>query len=135
METATEAARITPPEYQARGDMAVMKAEKLNLGTKWDKCFPKSDKVDHRKVTFVNRFGSRYVHAQEFCRQATRHCCLRRFRSRQGAAFRPLCAEHGGAGLFPGAIHCDLYDGGTHGYIPFDKLESFFKTSFHEVRP
>ncbi len=37
--------------------------------------------------------------------------------------------------IVPGAIHCDLYDGGTHGYIPFDKLESFFKASFHEVRP
>ena len=37
--------------------------------------------------------------------------------------------------IIPGAVHCDLYDGGTHGYIPFDKLESFFKASFHEVRP
>lgn len=57
MEAAAEAARVTPPEYQARGDMAVMKTEKLRLETKWDKCFPKSDKVDHRKVTFVNRYG------------------------------------------------------------------------------
>ena len=32
--------------------------------------------------------------------------------------------------IIPGAVHCDLYDGGTHGYIPFDKLESFFKASF-----
>ena len=31
--------------------------EKLNLTTEWDKTFPKSDKVDHKKVTFLNRFG------------------------------------------------------------------------------
>lgn len=33
------------------------KMEKLNLTDKWDKTFPKSEKVAHRKVTFVNRFG------------------------------------------------------------------------------
>lgn len=31
--------------------------EKLNLTEEWDKVFPKSDKVDHRKVTFHNRYG------------------------------------------------------------------------------
>ena len=31
--------------------------EKLNLTQKWDKVFPKSDKVDHKKVTFHNRYG------------------------------------------------------------------------------
>lgn len=34
-----------------------IKAEKLQLTQKWDKVFPQSDKVDHRKVTFVNRYG------------------------------------------------------------------------------
>ncbi len=29
----------------------------LNLTTEWDKVFPKSDKVNHRKVTFHNRYG------------------------------------------------------------------------------
>ena len=29
----------------------------LNLVTEWDKTFKKSDKVDHSKVTFVNRYG------------------------------------------------------------------------------
>ena len=29
----------------------------LNLTTEWDKKFPKSDKVEHRKVTFHNRFS------------------------------------------------------------------------------
>ena len=32
-------------------------AEQLSLTQEWDKVFPKSDKVDHRKVTFVNRYG------------------------------------------------------------------------------
>lgn len=31
--------------------------EKLRLTEEWDKTFPKSDKVDHRKVTFHNRYG------------------------------------------------------------------------------
>ena len=31
--------------------------EKLNLTQEWDKVFPKSDKVYHRKVTFHNRYG------------------------------------------------------------------------------
>ena len=34
-----------------------MKTEELKLVTKWDKTFPKSDKVEHRKVTFINRYG------------------------------------------------------------------------------
>ena len=31
--------------------------EKLALTTEWDKTFPKSDAVDHEKVTFHNRYG------------------------------------------------------------------------------
>ena len=34
-----------------------MKKEELTLTQEWDKTFPKSDKVDHGKVTFVNRYG------------------------------------------------------------------------------
>lgn len=34
-----------------------MKKEELNLTQEWDKTFPKSDKVDHCKVTFINHFG------------------------------------------------------------------------------
>ena len=32
-------------------------AEKLQLSTEWDKTSPKSEKVNHRKVTFPNRYG------------------------------------------------------------------------------
>lgn len=31
--------------------------EKLNLSREWDKVFPKSDRVEHDKVTFHNRYG------------------------------------------------------------------------------
>ena len=36
---------------------SVAPAEQLTLTEEWDKVFPKSYKVDHRKVTFVNRYG------------------------------------------------------------------------------
>ena len=29
--------------------------------------------------------------------------------------------------IIPDAVHTDLYDGGDKDYIPFDKLENFFK--------
>jgi hypothetical protein len=32
-------------------------SEKLKLTTEWDKTFPKSEKVNYKKVTFVNRYG------------------------------------------------------------------------------
>lgn len=31
--------------------------ENLNMTSEWDKTFPKSDKVNHRKITFYNRYG------------------------------------------------------------------------------
>ena len=34
-----------------------MKLEQLELTREWDKTFPKSDRVSHSKVTFVNRYG------------------------------------------------------------------------------
>ena len=35
----------------------MMKTAELVLGTEWDKTFPESEKVNHRKVTFINRYG------------------------------------------------------------------------------
>ena len=35
----------------------MIRKEELSLTTEWDKTFPKSEKVDHSKVTFVNRYG------------------------------------------------------------------------------
>ena len=34
-----------------------IKKENIVLTEEWDKTFPKSEKVNHRKVTFNNRFG------------------------------------------------------------------------------
>lgn len=35
----------------------MMKTEELNLVSEWDKTFPKSEKVEHKKVTFINKYG------------------------------------------------------------------------------
>lgn len=39
------------------GNVLAKTDSSLTLVSEWDKKFPKSDKVAHRKVTFVNRFG------------------------------------------------------------------------------
>lgn len=36
---------------------ALAPVEQIALTQEWDKVFPKSDKVDHKKVMFVNRYG------------------------------------------------------------------------------
>lgn len=46
---------IALTSVNARNNTAYM--ENLKLGSEWDKTFPKSDKVNHRKVTFVNHYG------------------------------------------------------------------------------
>ncbi len=38
-------------------NQSVAPTEQLTLTEEWDKVFPKSEKVDHKKVTFVNRYG------------------------------------------------------------------------------
>ena len=43
-----------------------MEYETLKLTQEWDKTFPKSDKADHRKVTFHDRFG--ITLAADLCR-------------------------------------------------------------------
>lgn len=44
--------QCTTHNVQDNGNM-----ENLKLTQEWDKTFPKSDKVNHTKVTFVNRYG------------------------------------------------------------------------------
>lgn len=46
------AAASEPVKYSKSTDM-----ETLELTSEWDKVFPKSDNVDHTKVTFHNRYG------------------------------------------------------------------------------
>lgn len=46
-----------PLNAQNQNPENMMKTEQLTLVEEWDKTFPKSEKVDHSKVTFVNRYG------------------------------------------------------------------------------
>lgn len=82
----------------------MMKKEKLNLTQEWDKTFPKSEKVDHSKVTFVNRYGITLVADMYVPKNAEDKL--------------PAIAD---------AVHTDLYDGGGKDAIPFDNLQNFFE--------
>ena len=44
-------------KQEQKGGTIMIKTEELNLTQEWDKTFPKSDKVNHCKVTFHNRYG------------------------------------------------------------------------------
>lgn len=44
-------------ESPAQNTQSSRNMEKLKLTQEWDKTFPKSNKVSHCKVTFVNRYG------------------------------------------------------------------------------
>ena len=52
----SEAAAKIPEDAKIES-ASVISAENLKLGTEWDKVFAKSDKVNHKKITFVNRYG------------------------------------------------------------------------------
>lgn len=54
---ATGMMAIAVPAVAQTNKMNEMNMEKLNLTQEWDKTFPQSNKVNHSKVTFVNRFG------------------------------------------------------------------------------
>lgn len=43
--------------YNKNTDTSAAPVEKLELTQSWDKVFPESEKVDHSKVVFVNRYG------------------------------------------------------------------------------
>lgn len=60
----TSADAAAPLSAKAQNEMkrqltkeAAYMEEQLTLTQEWDKTFPKSDKVNHRKVTFHNRYG------------------------------------------------------------------------------
>ena len=42
-------------------------------------------------------------------------------------AFKMLNGDNKELVIVPGASHCDLYDGGGKGAIPFDKIETFYR--------
>lgn len=43
--------------YNLNTNTSLAPAEELKLTQEWDKVFPKSDRTEHKKVTFVNRYG------------------------------------------------------------------------------
>lgn len=45
------------PEVCSQTTCPMIQPENLVLTQEWDKVFPMSDKIDHSKVTFVNRYG------------------------------------------------------------------------------
>lgn len=92
----------------------MIRKEELNLVTEWDKTFQKSDKVDHSKVTFVNRYGITLAADMYVPKNADM------IKDSKYADNKELM-------IIPDAVHTDLYDGGDKDYIPFDKLENFFK--------
>jgi len=48
---------IVTASVSSMAAMPVAAETELQLGSEWDKTFAKSDKVDHKKVTFKNRYG------------------------------------------------------------------------------
>ena len=53
---AKESGGVNMKSAETKSDRLI-KTEKLELTREWDKTFRKSDKVNHSKVTFVNRYG------------------------------------------------------------------------------
>ena len=51
------AAQPTQEKVNAMATNPMQAEEKLHLTQEWDKVFPQSDKVEHQKVTFHNRYG------------------------------------------------------------------------------
>lgn len=58
-------------ESQAQNTQGSRNMEQLNLTQEWDKIFTKSDKVNHSKVTFQNRYGITLVADLYIPKQAT----------------------------------------------------------------
>lgn len=53
----TLAAAMLAAAFTGVPAMSQTAPETLTLTQEWDKIFPKSEKVEHRKVTFKNRYG------------------------------------------------------------------------------
>ena len=135
-------------------------ANAVELMQDWDKTFPKSDKVEHAKATFRNRFGITLAAdvykpkagSEKFAAIAVSgpfgavkeqssglyageiegavmvlHGEKAHSRYFGEDAFKMLKGDNKELVIVPGAVHCDLYDGGGKGAIPFDKIEAFYK--------
>jgi hypothetical protein len=85
----------------------------MHLTQEWDKTFPQSEKVDHRKVTFKNRYGitlAADLYRAETCqRQAGSDCRGRPLWRREGTVLGPLRADHGGTRIRHAGFRSVLY--------------------------
>ena len=73
----------------------MIKKEELTLVQEWDKTFAKSEKVDHSKVTFVNRYGITLA-ADMYVPKDTEGKLPATVWCSQGAVLRPLRSDNGG---------------------------------------
>ena len=72
----------------------------MKLEQNWDKTFPQSNKVNHSKVTFTNRYGIRLVADMYIPKNASGRLpaiAVWAVWSRQGTGCRTLCTDYGGA--------------------------------------
>lgn len=117
----------------------------MELVQEWDKVFPRSDKVEHRKVTFrtrsINSNGAwnatsalsflnmpLLAYAGEI-RSAVLLVHGEKAHSRYFSedAFKKLSGNNKELMIVPRASHTDLYD--RVDIIPFDRIEAFFNAS------
>lgn len=92
----------------------------VSMIDKWDKTFAESQKVDHRKVSFQNRYGITLVGdllspQRSWRSQAGGDCRQRAFWRGEGAIQRPVCANAGGTGICYPGVRPFLY-GESGGY-------------------
>ena len=62
--------------YSKENTIPYAETNELNLCEEWDKTFPRSNRVTHKKVVFVNRFGitlAADLYAPVFPRKAVCH--------------------------------------------------------------
>ena len=105
----------------------MIKKEEHKLVQEWDKTFPKSDKVEHSKVTFVNRYGITLaadmvllIHGEKA------HSCYFSKDAYAAMIRDSKYTDNKKLLIIPDAVHTDLYDGGGKNAIPFEKLEAFY---------
>ena len=91
-----------------------MKMEELKRHRNGDKTFPKSEKVDHCKVTFANRYGitlagDLYVPKKRLVESCLPSPCAAPFRRGEGTVLRTVCPGDGGPGIHDPGFRSLLY--------------------------
>ena len=89
-------------------------AKTVILTQQWDKTFPKSEKVDHQKVTFKNRYGITLAADLYLPKNRARRAAAGPGRERsvwrgEGAVVRPLRADAGGARIRHAGVRSVLH--------------------------